>query len=729
MTVPSTYTPAYHAGNGVTTTFPFTFRILEASSLEVITVDAAGVETEISTYTLTGVGSYTGGSVILPAPLASGWHISIKRRTNVDQGTSFRGQGAFFAESHEDAFDKLTMNLQEQEEQIGRAFLAPPTGGPYDVQLPTPEAGYALGWDATGTKLENVPNTGANQSADLANTTSSVKGAGMVGYDGTHAYEPDTVGDHLNSIAASSGSSMVGFLQSGTGAVARTLQAKGRDSVSVKDFGAVGDGIADDTEAIQKCINAVSNSMRRIVYFPAGRYNYTRLYCYYDAALNPGYNNTGRQSKITFKGDGVPTNYHSITGGSSLYCTSTTGDGVAVSPVAADDGATTLLFPSRDFVAEGISFEGVNSGYLVSAYGVPGFRLSECQFVVSNAAGSGLRVSSAWIGLIEKTNFSTHPYGFNTTGKAIVFSSTLPGGLFTIRDCGVSDKYAYGLHHVSGEWQNLSIVDSEIAGSTYAIYASAAIQLLSIRGCYFEGACTSFIADASTNCILGLSVKDSWFLSSALTGPAINLKAPNCVDISASFVQDQEITGKAFLNIDSTVQPGQTQPHRVSNVVFVWYSAPVATTLFTGIIPQLDGIDYYLGNPLTTLYTAGKYPIRSYIDGSSSGYHFAAHHCDTKILDYGPILGSYVGILTNDASGVPSFVHWYAASGNPTFRLPSAAYMAAAYLPAGVSVTATNNMNSGSYGIVTDGEASPTTKGQIQPGAQRKFVWTGTTWI
>jgi hypothetical protein len=58
-------------------------------------------------------------------------------------------------------------------------------------------------------------------------------------------------------LAASSGSSLVGFIQSGTGAVARTAQDKGRDAVSVNDFGAVGDGVADDTAAIQAMINAV----------------------------------------------------------------------------------------------------------------------------------------------------------------------------------------------------------------------------------------------------------------------------------------------------------------------------------------------------------------------------------------------------------------------------------------------------------------------------------------
>jgi hypothetical protein len=57
------------------------------------------------------------------------------------------------------------------------------------------------------------------------------------------------------------------FTQAGTGAVPRTLVSKLRDVVSVKDFGAVGNGTTNDSAAIQAAVATGSD-----VFFPKGTY-------------------------------------------------------------------------------------------------------------------------------------------------------------------------------------------------------------------------------------------------------------------------------------------------------------------------------------------------------------------------------------------------------------------------------------------------------------------------
>ena len=52
------------------------------------------------------------------------------------------------------------------------------------------------------------------------------------------------------------GAAISQYLPAGTGAVATTVQTKLRESISVKDFGAVGDGVTNDTTAFIGCCNA-----------------------------------------------------------------------------------------------------------------------------------------------------------------------------------------------------------------------------------------------------------------------------------------------------------------------------------------------------------------------------------------------------------------------------------------------------------------------------------------
>lgn len=67
---------------------------------------------------------------------------------------------------------------------------------------------------------------------------------------------PDSKFTNLGQVGAGNGASLIAFEQNGTNAVARTVNDKLLEVVSVKDFGAAGDGAADDATAFNNALRS-----------------------------------------------------------------------------------------------------------------------------------------------------------------------------------------------------------------------------------------------------------------------------------------------------------------------------------------------------------------------------------------------------------------------------------------------------------------------------------------
>lgn len=130
MTVPSkTSTTGPQNGNDVTTNWPYSFAVQQAADLRVVIADSNGVETELVLDTDFSIGAgetfpRIGGSIDYPisgSPLASGSTITILRALDYKQAFDFTNQGTTWPEVVESMADKLTMMIQQTQEEVDRS--------------------------------------------------------------------------------------------------------------------------------------------------------------------------------------------------------------------------------------------------------------------------------------------------------------------------------------------------------------------------------------------------------------------------------------------------------------------------------------------------------------------------------------------------------------------------------------------------------------------------------
>lgn len=200
------------SGAGVVVVCPFYFKVFAAADLLVVrTTTATGAQV-----TFANGGDYTvllnadqdaspGGTVTTTAVLAVGYTLLISSNVAETQGAVLSNQGGFYPKVVEAALDRAVVLIQQIRYLAQRALRVPEVGVLSELPTVANRALKLLGFDSGGQPIAVAPTSGS--AADLA---------------------LDLVGP--------SGSSMVSFLQAGAGTVARTLQARGRETIVSSDF-------------------------------------------------------------------------------------------------------------------------------------------------------------------------------------------------------------------------------------------------------------------------------------------------------------------------------------------------------------------------------------------------------------------------------------------------------------------------------------------------------------
>ncbi|BAQ85483.1 tail fiber protein [uncultured Mediterranean phage uvMED] len=219
MTVSTTTLKNSYSGNGSTTVFAYSFKIFASTELQVFIRSSAGVETLKSegtgsaNYSVSGVGSASGGNVTFVTAPASGETVVILRDTALTQSLDLVENDPFLSDSFEDSLDKITHQVQELDEAVQRSFKVSRTNS-----ITTPEftdnaaarASKALGFSSDGNTLAVVDSI-------ILPTSLSSNGGNMIRVNsGETSYEFQTPAQVFTNLLATESNGIIAHAGSGS---------------------------------------------------------------------------------------------------------------------------------------------------------------------------------------------------------------------------------------------------------------------------------------------------------------------------------------------------------------------------------------------------------------------------------------------------------------------------------------------------------------------------------
>jgi len=254
------------------------------------------------------------------------------------------------------------------------------------------------------------------------------------------------------------------YLPAGNGAVATTVQAKLRESVSVLDFGASPSATAAQNSIALQAALTYASSIGGMLYIPQGEYTY-------DTGLI--YTNNGRGLLI----EGASTSNFTAAGGSILKYTG------AGNAIVFNGNASTVFIQMRGVTVQGtanaLSGIKLNAGWY--------FKIVDCVVRGFNGTGSsGVYLTYSIGNFVGVTDIIRCNFNLNTQH---VYWDVPDVNVVNIDNCRFSD-HTYGIFQKAGTASRNVNVTACVFDSTSAfdIASYDGAQNWTITGCYFEQA-------------------------------------------------------------------------------------------------------------------------------------------------------------------------------------------------------------------------------------------------